>query len=215
MPIILLIRHGENDYVKTGKFAGRIPGVHLNSKGQQEANDLADALKDAPISAIYSSPLVRAIETARPLAKIKDLKITTMKGLIETDIGDWQGLEVKRARKLPVWKNVQNSPSRFRFPNGESFQEEQTRLVITVEEIIKRHKDDELVTVFSHADPIKLIINYYLGMPLDHFQRLACSTGAVSILMVAQNGPMLLGLNINPPFRFPFHKKNKNKKQGR
>ena len=193
MPIILLIRHGENDYVKTAKFAGRIPGVHLNEKGQQEAKVIADGLKDVPLSAIYSSPLERAIETAQPLSKAKRLKITIADGLIETDIGDWKGLEIKKARKLPEWKNVQNFPSRFRFPKGESFQEEQTRLVNAMEKIIESHRPDDWVAIFSHADPIKLIINYYLGMPLDHFQRLACNTGAVSILNLTTNGVLLLG----------------------
>ena len=68
MPLLLLIRHGENEYVKTGKMAGRLPGVHLNEKGQKQAQALGDALKDVPIKAIYSSPLERAIETATPIA---------------------------------------------------------------------------------------------------------------------------------------------------
>ena len=188
MPIILLIRHGENEYVKTGKFAGRIPGIHLNEKGQQEAREIADGLKDVPLSAIYSSPLERAIETAQPLAKAKKLKIKIADGLIESDIGDWKGMEIKKARKLPEWKNVQNSPSRFRFPKGESFQEEQTRLVNAMEKILSKHKQNDLVAVFSHADPIKLIIAYYLGMPLDHFQRLGCNTGSVSVLAISLSG---------------------------
>lgn len=209
MPIILLIRHGENDYVKTGKFAGRIPGVHLNEKGQQEAREIADGLKDVPLSAIYSSPLERALETAEPLAKTKKIKIAIADGLIETDIGDWMGMEVKKARKLPEWKNVQNSPSRFRFPKGESFQEEQTRLVNAMEKIIMEHKKDELVAIFSHADPIKLIIAYYLGMPLDHFQRLACGTGSISILNLDRSEVMLMGQNLKTPLDFPIRKKGK------
>jgi probable phosphomutase (TIGR03848 family) len=209
MPLILLIRHGENDYVKEGKLAGRIPGVHLNEKGQRESNDIADALKESAISAVYSSPMERAIETAAPLAKVKGLKIIVAEGLIETDIGEWKGQELKKVRKLPAWKIVQNSPSRFRFPNGESFQEEQTRLISTVEKIIGGHKPDDLVAIVSHADPIKLIISYYLGMPLDHFQRLACNTGALSILKLDQNGAALLGLNLKPPYHFLTHKKGR------
>jgi probable phosphomutase (TIGR03848 family) len=211
MPIILLIRHGENDYVKTGKFAGRLPGVHLNAKGKLEASELADGLKDVPLSAIYSSPLERAIETAQPLAKAKKLKITIDEGLIETDIGDWKGMEIKKARKLPEWKNVQNSPSRFRFPKGESFQEEQTRLVNAMERIIEKHKKDELVAIFSHADPIKLIIAYYLGMHLDHFQRLGCNTGSISTLAISLSGITALGINLRPPFHI-FVPKAKSKR---
>ena len=75
MPLLLLIRHGENDYVKTGKLAGRLPGVHLNEKGQKQAEALGQALSDVPIKAIYSSPLERAMETATPIANARKLRI--------------------------------------------------------------------------------------------------------------------------------------------
>jgi len=209
MPLILLVRHGENDYVRQGKFAGRIPGIHLNEKGQHEAEEIAAALKELPIAAIYSSPLERAIETAKPLAKAKGLNITFRKGLLETDLGEWKGLEIKKVSKHPAWKTVQSSPSRFRFPGGESFLEEQRRLVEVVEQIIAGHKPDDLVVIVSHADPIKLIIAYYLGMPLDYFQRIACSPGSVSILGISKETAALLGLNLKPPFHFPIPKKKK------
>src|SRR5574339_1193622 len=96
MPLLLLIRHGENDYVKTSKLAGRLPGVHLNEFGQKQAQALGEALKDVPIRAIYSSPLERAMETATPIAKAIGLTIQKEKGLLETNVGDWQGKSLKR-----------------------------------------------------------------------------------------------------------------------
>ncbi len=60
MPLLLLIRHGENDYTKKHKFAGHLPGVHLNERGQEQARQLGEALKAVPITALYSSPLERA-----------------------------------------------------------------------------------------------------------------------------------------------------------
>ena len=68
MPAILLIRHGENEYVKTGRRAGRKDGVHLNEKGRAQAQALAEALAHIPLKAVYSSPLDRTMETAAPLA---------------------------------------------------------------------------------------------------------------------------------------------------
>ncbi len=64
MTLLLLIRHGENDYVKTGKMAGRLPGVHLNERGQKQAEALGEALKVVPIKAMYSSLLERAMNAA-------------------------------------------------------------------------------------------------------------------------------------------------------
>ena len=73
MPLLLLIRHGENDYVKTGRMAGRLPDVHLNERGRAQSVELAEALAQAPIKALYSSPMERAMETAAPLAENTDV----------------------------------------------------------------------------------------------------------------------------------------------
>ncbi|HAV77729.1 MAG TPA: phosphoglycerate mutase, partial [Anaerolineae bacterium] len=129
MPLILLIRHGENDYTKNHKLAGRLPKVHLNEHGQNQAQALAEALTKVPIKAIYSSPLERAMETAAPIAKSVGLKIQREKGLLETNVGDWQGKSLKRLRLNKHWKVVQRAPSRAQFPNGETFYECQNRIV--------------------------------------------------------------------------------------
>ena len=88
MPLLLLIRHGENDYVKTGKMAGRLPGVHLNERGQKQAQALGEALKDVPIKAVYSSPLERAMETATPIAN--GTQIADHSGTWHYGCGYWQ-----------------------------------------------------------------------------------------------------------------------------
>lgn len=212
MPLILLIRHAENEYVKTGRMAGRTPGVHLNERGQGQARELADALAQAPIKALYSSPMERATETAAPLAEKLGLEMQVRAGLIEADIGQWTGMELKAARKLSEWKTVQAAPSRFRFPGGESFVEIQSRLVNEIETIAKENDKDALVACVLHADPIKLIVAYYMGMPLDHFQRLACDTASVTMLMLGGAGAALLKLNQRPPFSFPAGEKKKKRK---
>lgn len=209
MPLLLLIRHGENDFVKTGKLAGHLPEVHLNERGQKQAAELAESLGNVPIQAIYVSPLERARETAAPLAAKLGLEAQIRSGLMETSIGDWTGQELKALRKLPEWKTVQETPSRFRFPNGESFAECQTRLVTEIEAIARAHKTDEIIAIVSHADPIKLVSAYYLGMPLDHFQRLGCDTASVTVLMLGEKGVVLAKLNQRPPFNFPMPEKPK------
>jgi probable phosphoglycerate mutase len=64
MTMILLVRHGENDWVKKHRLAGWIPGVHLNENGRQQAQAAADRLAHLPIKAVYSSPVTRCMETA-------------------------------------------------------------------------------------------------------------------------------------------------------
>ncbi len=203
MPIFLLIRHGENAFLKQGRLPGRLPEIHLNKRGRAQAALLAETLKSAPIQAIYSSPLERAVETAEPLAQALGLTIQLRPALLDTDVGQWQGMHLKELRKLPEWKQVQQQPSTFRFPGGESFLEIQERLVREIELIRRAHKSRDLLAVVFHADPIKLVLAHYLGLPLDNFQKFAVSAGSVSILVIGKSGGQLVGLNLPPPFGLP------------
>jgi probable phosphomutase (TIGR03848 family) len=203
MPLLLLIRHGENDYSKTGKLAGRMPGVVLNERGRKQAEELGKALANAPLAAIYSSPLERAVQTAEPIAKARGLKVIQIPGLLEANVGEWQGKSVRRLALSKYWRVVQNAPSRARHPGGESFAEVQVRIVSTLEEICAKYKDRDLVACVFHSDPIKLAVAHFIGMPLDHFQRLACDTGSVTLLAVGVSSAHLIWLNRRPPFDFP------------
>jgi len=203
MPLLLLIRHGENEYVKTGKMAGRIPGVHLNEKGQKQAQALTESLKDVSIKAMHVSPLERAMETAQPIAKSQKLKIIKEPDLMDTDIGKWQGRSWKALRLTKAWRIVQNAPSRFRFPEGESFPDAQIRIVNVLEKIVRTYKKPgDIVAVVFHADPIKLAVAHFLGMPLDHFQRLSCDTGSLTAIFASESRSNLIKLNQRPPFDF-------------
>jgi probable phosphomutase (TIGR03848 family) len=210
MPLLLLIRHAENEYVKTGKLAGRLPEVHLNERGQKQAAELAEALKQVPLKAIYSSPLERALETAGPLADGRKLEIQLRPELMDNDIGAWQGRSIKQLRRTKKWKVVQQAPSRFTFPEGESFLQTQTRVASCLDQIAASHKPKDIVAVVFHADPIKLAVTHYLGMPLDHFQRLACDTCSVTVLYLSETGTHLIKLNQKPPFDLMPKNKKKN-----
>ena len=200
MPVILLIRHGENDYVKKARMAGRLPGVHLNAAGKDQALVLAEKLASAPIKAIYCSPLERALETAGPLAAALSQEIIIRQGLIETDIGEWNGQTLKSLRRLKMWRTVQNAPSLFRFPGGEFFAETQHRVCRELEAICAGLEPKDLVACVSHADPIKLAVAYYIGLPLDNFQRLAVSPASVTALHIGEASSHLLNLNFDPSF---------------
>jgi len=209
MPLLLLIRHGENDYTKKHKLAGHLPNVHLNERGQKQAQDLAQALKDVPIKAIYSSPLERALETATPIAEARNLKLEIEKDLIETNVGKWQGRSLAALNLNKHWKIIQHAPSRAQFPEGETFYECQARVVSALDKICAAYKPRDIITCVFHADPIKLAIAHYLGLPLDQFQRLGCDTGSISALYLSEMGANLLKLNQRPPFDFLPHQNNK------
>jgi broad specificity phosphatase PhoE len=196
---LLLIRHGENDYSRRGRFAGRMPRVHLNERGRAQARELADALAKTPIKAIYASPLERAMETARPIATALRLPLRQEAGLLEADVGAWQGRSIARVSRTRAWRIIQQAPSRAVHPAGESFIQIQTRVVTALERIMERHRPRDLLACIFHADPIKLAVAHYLGLPLDHVQRLACDTASLTLLAVSPHGAHLIWLNRRAP----------------
>jgi len=213
MTYLFLIRHGENEWVETGKLAGRTPGVHLNKKGHQQSAGLAERLANQPITAIYSSPLVRCVETAQPLSQRLGVLIREEPGLLEVDYGEWRGGELKELSKKPEWQLVQMYPSGFRFPGGETLREVQSRVVGTLERIRSEHVG-EAIALFAHGDILRTTLAWYLGAPLDLFQRIVISTASVSVLGFHHFGPRVLLVNETgeiPQVRWEADKSDKEK----
>lgn len=194
--VVLLVRHGQTP--TTGKLLpGRAPGLHLSEVGQGQAEAVGRRLAGQPklkVAAIYASPLERTRETAGFIAKALDLKVKVDKGLLEADIGDWTGQELKAVAKTPEWKTVHSYPSGFRFPGGESFVEMQTRTVSALERLRKAHPGQTIVAV-SHADTIKAAVAHALGTHLDLFQRIVISPCSVTAISYSEGGPTVLSVN--------------------
>lgn len=192
--LVLFVRHGQTP--TTGKLLpGRAAGLHLSDDGLAQARAVAERIAALPtVDAVYSSPLERTRETAAPIAAARGLKVKTERGLLEADIGDWTGQELKAVRRVPEWKAVQRHPSGFRFPGGESFLEMQSRMVDTVDRLRATHPGATVVAV-SHADPIKAAVAAALGTHLDLFQRFAISPCSVSAVVYGDGGPMVLTVN--------------------
>jgi len=192
---VLLVRHGTTATTGT-VLPGRAPGLHLAQTGLTQAENVA--LRIAELAkkptALYTSPLERARETAAPIAKALQLRAVLERGLLECDFGAWTGKKLALLAKKPEWRNVQQAPSSFRFPQGESFAEMQLRIWSTLERLAARHRGKTIVVV-SHADPIKAAVTYAQGVPLDLFQRTVISTCSVSALAIGAGAPMALCVN--------------------
>ena len=192
--MFLLVRHGLTP--TTGKILpGRAPGLHLAEAGQKQAQAAADRIAAlSHVDAVYSSPLERARETAAPIAKTLGLKVHIDKGLLECDFGDWTGSELKKLMKLPEWNTVLRAPSTFRFPNGESFIEMQTRMVSTLDRLRAAHKGGVVVCV-SHADTVKAAVSHAMGTHIDLFQRIVISPCSITAIAYSPGGPVVLTVN--------------------
>lgn len=214
MTHILLIRHGQNEWVNQKRLAGWTPSVHLNKAGKDEVAALSERLAGLPIDAIYSSPLERCLETALAIATPHQLDIIQSKEIGEVRYGDWEGKKIKKLAKKRSWYAIQHYPSRFQFPEGEALRTVQQRAVDAIEEIAEQY-DEQMIVIVSHADVIKLVLAYYLGMHVDLFQRIGLSPASVSILALSSRGPVsVLRMNDSGPIKPPNKQKKTNSQPG-
>lgn len=193
--LVLFVRHGHTP--TTGQvLPGRAPGLHLSEKGRVQADGVAERIMPLRrrIAAVYASPLERTRETAAAIGTAIGRDVEVHDGLLECDFGDWTGKKLATLFKKKEWPTVQQHPSGFRFPNGESFGEMQLRITSTIDELCARHRGRTIVAV-SHADPIKAALAHAAGTALDLFQRIVVSPCSVSAVLYGDHGPMVLTQN--------------------
>ncbi len=179
---ILLIRHGQTP--TTGQvLPGRAPGLHLSDTGRNQARGVARRIER--LDAIYSSPLERTRETAKPTAEKFGLEVLIDEHLIECEFGQWTGAKLTELATLEEWKIVQNDPEAFRFPGGESFVEMRDRIAAGLTKIARRHPG-EVVACFSHADPIKAAVTWLDGTKLNTFQKVVADPASITVARIGQ-----------------------------
>lgn len=193
MTTLFLIRHGLT--AVTGKtLYGRTSGVPLDDRGRAQAEALAERFVPVRLTAVYSSPLDRCVETMGPLAARQRLDVVPRERLIEMDVGTWTGRPLAQARRTRLWKELIHRPSQFRFPGGESFADAQARTLAEIQEIVARHPRGR-VAVGSHGDIIRMLVAHLSGAHLDLFQRTIVDPASVSVVSIGEAGPHVLLVN--------------------
>ena len=217
--LVVLVRHGVTE--TTGReLPGRAPGLHLSDAGRRQAEAAAarvvnlvtggngsgdkgssngspstsKAKAKARTAVVYASPLERTQETAAPVAAALGVDVVAEDGLLELDMGEWTGLALATARKRKEWATIQRYPSSFRFPDGESFLDMQTRMVGTIDRLRAAHPGAVVVAV-SHADPIRALVAHAMGTHLDLFQRIVISPCSLTGIAYGTEGPVVLMVN--------------------
>ncbi len=203
MPTVFLLRHGLTPM--TGPvLSGRMPGVHLDERGQQQAMVAAQRLAVLPLAAVVTSPLERCAETAKAVLKAQRAAgrapaSKTDRRLLECDYGDWTGKQIKTLVKDPLWPVVQAHPSGATFPGGESMAAMAQRSVRAIRDLdaqlASSHAPDALWVACSHGDVIKSILADALGMHLDLFQRIVVDPCSISAVRYTAGRPFVLVSN--------------------
>lgn len=183
---LLIIRHGQTTWNVEHRLPGQLPGVLLNDNGRQQAARLADALSVLPISAVISSPLERASETADFIAKGRDLTIQLEPDLMDTDIGPWAGQVIEELTKNdPAWKEYVKDPTVA--PEGvETFPQVQQRSIAAIERWRKQEHIGAYPAFVAHADVVKLILAYYTGLEAKRAGSLFIDNASVSIIEIGE-----------------------------
>ncbi|MDB5261512.1 MAG: hypothetical protein JWQ14_793 [Adhaeribacter sp.] len=193
MTKFLLIRHATTDSVGK-RLSGRMAGVPLNEEGRAQARKLATRLAGLPITAVYSSPLERAVETATPLAEIFNLQPVICQDFVEMNFGNWTNSAFTELQADTAFERFNSFRSNTRIPGGELMPEAQLRMITGLQKLGAQHPR-ETVVVVSHADLIKAVVAYYAGIHLDLFQRIEISPASVSIIQIFDETARILLVN--------------------
>ncbi len=166
---IFLVRHGETVWNRDKIFRGT-SDIPLNHNGREQAKLAAKALKSCEIDFAYTSPLSRAVETARIVLEPHNIEASVHEGLLDLDYGDWTGRkDTDVAKKWPEEYTAWNSrPDSLRIPGGDTLKEIYDRAFGCIEEITQKH-DNQTVALFAHRVVNKLLLIGTLGLGLDRF----------------------------------------------
>lgn len=193
MPIIYLLRHAQSVANVEGILAGQDDSVDLSKQGFQESKKLIAHLESLKISQVFCSPLRRCVQTITPFMNSNpNMEFLIEPNLIEMDYGQWSGRKLNSLAKDRRWKVIQNKPSTFTFPDGESFKQMRKR-VEKVISVSNSYKDPILMV--SHGDVIKMFLATAMNLPIDRFQSFLIEPASISAVSVNKNRNTILRTN--------------------
>jgi broad specificity phosphatase PhoE len=190
---ILLARHGETDWNRDGRFQGHADPP-LNETGRAQAVELARALANERIAAVYSSPLRRAFETAQVVAAAHGLGPVAVEALREVDVGSWQGLtraeiEARFPEQYARWLGHEQG-----WEDGETYEQMGERVVESLLALAAAH-DGERILVVTHGGPIRAAFAFADETSHAEARRSGPSVGNVFVAEFAAESDVLRRLD--------------------
>jgi alpha-ribazole phosphatase/probable phosphoglycerate mutase len=191
MERLVLVRHGETEWNRLGRYQG-YARTSLNERGRWQAEQVARRLANWDIDAIYTSDLPRAFETAEPIAGRLGLPLRSTDALREIDVGEWEGLTVPeiQAQYAENWSAWLADPIHTPRQRGESFAELAERVNKAFRAWEVAHAGETVLAV-THGGPIQSLVCTVIGLPLHFRWRLKISNASITTL-VHQDGRWLL-----------------------
>lgn len=199
MRMILLIRHGETDWNRSGRIMGEQP-IPLNATGLRQASELAAVLREHPLTSLYTSPVLRAVQTTEIVAASRSIAVQEEGRLREIGVGDWAGRFWQELDHEPARLTWYTHPQQARFPNGETLEEVQQRAVSAVQDALTQHPAGTLAFV-SHGDVLRALVAHFLRLPLEAMRAFRFDHAAVTALTLSGPHCWAQYINHSPVFR--------------
>lgn len=178
MTHLLLVRHGETQWNREGRWQGQADPP-LNEHGQRQARRIAAELRGVRLDHLYSSDLRRAMETAHIIGAELGLAVVADQRLREINLGQWQGMPSTdiQAQYAEEYQRWHASPLTAHPPGGEDLCTLAARVLEAISEIALRHPDGR-VGVVAHELPIAVVLSRARGVDLAHVRDLIPATGS-------------------------------------
>jgi probable phosphoglycerate mutase len=199
---LLLIRHGQATFNLDGRHPGQLPGIPLTDEGRRQAHAAAVALAALPLTAVISSPLERAYDTAEIIARGWALPVRAEPRLMDTDVGPWAGKRPNDLKDDPAWNHFVTHPDEAP-PGVESLTAVQARALSVVEATLHDESLGNCVVLVTHGDIVKLVLGRFLGAKIECVHTIAVANASLTALAFgAEGGPEILAVNWTPAPRW-------------
>lgn len=196
MARVLLVRHGQTEWNRVERFRGTID-IPLNEKGVWQAEQAALAIRERyRISAVYSSPLSRAIRTAEAIGRASGVPVQPLPAIADFSYGDWEGRtpEEVEATDPDSYRLWMTRPHLASIPGGVSLRRLRARVAAGVQGVAAAHPTETVVLV-SHRMVCKVLSCYLLGLGNPHLWRVELDTASISLFEKRDDSWVTLLLN--------------------
>jgi len=186
---IYIARHGETKYNSEGKMQGRGIDIPLNETGRLQARAISEVLKDVSIDHIFSSSLMRSMETAEIIAWTLRMKYHSYPEFDEMNFGKFEGRVSKEIEKEleEVHRTWKNGNTDYAIDGGgESPGMVLERVMTRTNDILNRHAGSTILIIL-HGRLIRILLSNWLGYPLSEMHRIEHSNGALYYLKKNEN----------------------------